>query len=325
MNLLIAVSYSSRLCINKHFLIYCAIGFGVGNEKIACQYCMSFSSTDMCCQNVTGCSKPLSTGAIVGIVIGCIVAITLSTFAIFFYCCFYKKKKQFANPFQFMSSSAAVSSATTNKEQVDEDEPVNIIPHTDTEAATTKIQMNSDSIIPSTTQTPINEEFYVVIHLYPPQMPDELELNPGDLICLALHFDDGWALGFNVTTNKKGAFPTVCVIPAPEESLDQLLNHQDVVEKLSVSKSLSVDTSNKYTATTEIPVNVSRSLILNTTNYNSIRQDSTIPKRSASYKSNYDYIEAESPSSPTFHTPFFTSSNNNQHQQQQENDHYEMK
>ncbi|KAL9558551.1 hypothetical protein MBANPS3_000841 [Mucor bainieri] len=75
----------------------------------------------------------------------------------------------------------------------------------------------------SNNNTPLNEEFFVVIHAYPPQMPDELELNAGDIVCLALYFDDGWALGYNVTTGQKGAFPLVCISPAPEESLDQLL------------------------------------------------------------------------------------------------------
>lgn len=252
------------------------------------------------------------------------------------------------------SSSAAVSSASNTKEEdagaVLEDEVPVLSPPTRAITVTTiinKIQINNedtDMIIPSTTQTPINEEFYVVIHPYPPQMADELELNPGDIVCLALHFDDGWALGFNVTTNIKGAFPTVCVIPVPEESLDQLLNQPAVENYRAGVASKSFEEESSPQASNN---NKKKSLSLNT-NYHSIHQENnnSIPKRSASYKSNYDYIEAESPSSPTFHTPFFTSSstttttnnnsftsssaNNNPQQQQQhpptnQGNHYEMK
>jgi hypothetical protein len=67
------------------------------------------------------------------------------------------------------------------------------------------------------------EEFYVAVHPYPPQIADELELHVGDVVCLAMIFDDGWGLGFNVNTGLKGAFPLVCVTPASREVLEQVL------------------------------------------------------------------------------------------------------
>ncbi|KAI8328422.1 hypothetical protein BC941DRAFT_476934 [Chlamydoabsidia padenii] len=67
------------------------------------------------------------------------------------------------------------------------------------------------------------EEFYQVVHPYPPQVADELGLQVGDIVCLAIGFDDGWALGFNVTTGSKGVFPLVCVSLIPPSVLEQLL------------------------------------------------------------------------------------------------------
>ncbi len=34
---------------------------------------------------------------------------------------------------------------------------------------------------------------------------------PGDKVTLLQQFDDGWALGFNETTQKQGAFPFACL------------------------------------------------------------------------------------------------------------------
>lgn len=168
--------------------------------------------------------------------------------------------------------------------------------------------------------TPLSEEFFVVIHPYPPQMPDELELNAGDIVCLALYFDDGWALGYNVTTGQKGAFPLVCISPAPEESLDQLLQMDSSLPTTMIdSNHHSSNNNNNLQMTMEkIRENVRRSLSLNSYNNNhsihssnsynnDMHHSNTIPKRSASYKS-YDYFEIDSPSSPTLHTPFFDAS-----------------
>ncbi|KAK4509464.1 Septin spn4 [Mucor velutinosus] len=161
--------------------------------------------------------------------------------------------------------------------------------------------------------THLNEEFFVVVHAYPPQLPDELELNAGDIVCLALYFDDGWALGYNVTTGKKGAFPLVCISPAPQESLDQLLQMDSSLPTTMMDAS-QTNTTNLQMTMEKIRENVRRSLSLNSyNNYsihssnscnNDMHHSNTIPKRSASYKS-YDYFEIDSPSSPTLHTPFF--------------------
>lgn len=292
----------------------------------------------MCCQNLSGCSSSLSAGAIVGIVIGCIVFLALALFACICIC--QRKRNRSLNPFLFMSNST--SSATTATGQQTNlskeynrniiDEPIIITTPLDTvnkriskRSHDTKLQVESDfsnTIIPTTTQTPSNDDFYVVVHPYPPQMPDELELNSGDIICLALNFDDGWALGFNVTSGLKGAFPLVCISPAPEDCLDQLLNMPTIEtdthsDNDNIQRSLSLNSYNNNASSNihHSNINHQHHTITNnhtTTNTNintntnpTLDTTTTIPKRSIHYKPSYDYMEAESPSSPTLHTPFF--------------------
>jgi len=52
--------------------------------------------------------------------------------------------------------------------------------------------------------------YMVAIYNYRPHRDDELELNSGDRIRMEHEYEDGWAAGFNETTNKFGAFPLIC-------------------------------------------------------------------------------------------------------------------
>lgn len=246
------------------------IGFGANNFRVACHYCKK-NPQDGCCQNVEKCHYPLSQGAIAGIVLGSVSFVAMILLII--YCTCHKRKNPIVNPFQFMSASAAASSAT--QPELKPQEPLELQP--------TILPSPSPSLLSSVV---VNQEFYVVIHPYTSQIPDELQLSPGDIICLALHFDDGWALGFNVTTALKGAFPLVCISLAPADSLDQLLNMQsDPIQRTLSVQQQQQQQNNKPTINTNFR--------------------HSIPKRSVSCKSKYDYIEPESPSSPTLHTPFF--------------------
>lgn len=259
-----------------------------------CRYCEK-NPDDGCCQNVTNCSQRLSTGAIVGIAIGSVVGVTAIGIFIFLFC---RKRKD--SIFRFMSASATSSSTTQAKALIKE--PLELQPT----ANHSKLQIASDF---STTIIPPKEEFYVVIHPYPSQLPDELELKTGDIICLAMHFDDGWALGFNVTTGLKGAFPLVCISHVPVDSLDQLLSPAE--EPLNNIPPPQPQPPQPQPLQPQPPLpQPTLSLSLPSLQHNNTNNKPTInitpiPKRSVSCKSNYDYIEAESPSSPTFHTPFF--------------------
>lgn len=58
--------------------------------------------------------------------------------------------------------------------------------------------------------------------LYPYQasMADELDLSPGDIVNVQRVFDDGWAVGVNMSSGNEGAFPVVCVMFVDESALD---------------------------------------------------------------------------------------------------------
>ncbi|CAO3648480.1 unnamed protein product [Cunninghamella blakesleeana] len=95
-----------------------------------------------------------------------------------------------------------------------------------------------------------DEEFYQVVHPYPPQMVDELGLSVGDIVCLAMGFDDGWALGFNVNTGLKGVFPLVCVSPLPPNLLEQLYqneNNDQFSSKVLIEEENNISSSIQYT------------------------------------------------------------------------------
>lgn len=215
------------------------IGFQ-GNTASACQYCR-YNQTDACCNDMA-CGA-LSGGDIAGIVVGCVVGAAMIALALFCLCSMRRRvlsrRKSSNNQFQFKTYEAA---------PLDEDEydkHDSNIPlthnlggndttqdthHTNTTPAASKEPMMNDaSEIPPTTaattmtpplsppQQPRPEDLYFVVYPYPPQMGDELALHAGDLICLAVSFDDGWAIGYNVMTGLKGAFPLVCVTPAPPD------------------------------------------------------------------------------------------------------------
>jgi hypothetical protein len=80
-----------------------------------------------------------------------------------------------------------------------------------------------------------DNEFHRVVHQYYPIQPDELFLEKDDIIVSTVAFDDGWAVGVNLTTGEKGAFPLICVTLASSEALEWLLTEveQNVDESAS--------------------------------------------------------------------------------------------
>ncbi|ORZ18464.1 hypothetical protein BCR42DRAFT_489822 [Absidia repens] len=62
----------------------------------------------------------------------------------------------------------------------------------------------------------------------------------GDVIMLALPFDDGWALGVNLSTGLKGAFPLVCVSPTTLSFMEQW---QSRSSKLTLPSTNTIDTT----------------------------------------------------------------------------------
>lgn len=212
--------------------IFVFIGFQ-NDTATACEFC-STNGTNSCCQSISGgCdSHHLSGGAIAGIVLGCVVAAVMAAVLIYF--CFCRRPKRFQKESKF---SPYVPQQFQNRHQrsfnvLRSGSKQSLVASSPYEPGT----ISTASAIPETPTTPPPlpttftheiEEFYVAVHPYPPQIVDELELHVGDVVCLAMIFDDGWGLGFNVNTGLKGAFPLVCVTPASREVLEQVLMGED--------------------------------------------------------------------------------------------------
>ncbi|KAL9548821.1 hypothetical protein MBANPS3_005496 [Mucor bainieri] len=265
--------------------------------------------------NVSGC-RSLSVGAIIGIIIGCLVfAGVVGAFVFWF--CYKKNKKQKYNGFMMNSqnqkhelhdSSSALGYESLVSQQglnnnASQQKMMTPPPAINTHNLAPPPPINT---LPTNSVQPVLDEFFEVKHPYPPQMGDELGLHVGDIVCVAMNFDDGWALGFNVTTGLKGVFPVVCVTPAPEELLEQLL----VPEQNATNKTLVEDGSPEHLNMQQICENLKRSMSQRTNTSSlptsELTQHSNIPRRTASMmRSTYDYRESDSPTSPTHHTPFF--------------------
>lgn len=324
---------------------------------MACKYCSS-NGTDSCCSNVS-CHQ-LSGSAIAGIVIGCLIGAALIALAAFFFCA--RRKRVRNDNFKFTTyvpprddyyqtnglfNRAAnssrgslvsnhqrnLSTSTTNPPQQSTLPPpppppivtTSLNDATPVHDQDTSIRQEPD--IPESLQ-PKPEDLYMAIHPYPPQMGDELALHVGDIICLAVQFDDGWALGFNVMTGHKGAFPTVCVAPVPQDVLEGML--ADGSSKTLVEEEQEQDQQQNggaaaaWHAPAETPSyhgsraptpprlnldhireSLRRSVTLPQHKSTALTHHSSIPKRTASIRTTYGYHEADSPTSPTLNTPFF--------------------
>ncbi|KAI9291201.1 hypothetical protein K502DRAFT_326406 [Neoconidiobolus thromboides FSU 785] len=92
----------------------------------------------------------------------------------------------------------------------------------------------------NTSQTPLvllnssdssEMESFVVSTNYVPVLPDEISLEKGDMVEVRHRFDDGWALGRNLSTDKTGAFPLACLYPANVPTINK--NHLGIFESRS--------------------------------------------------------------------------------------------
>ncbi|KAI8997165.1 hypothetical protein BDB01DRAFT_770071 [Pilobolus umbonatus] len=290
---------------------------GFGQSSIACVYCREHKY-DTCCADIN-CKYPLSVAAITGIIIASITCITI-IFGIYY--CHYHKRKKAAKELNYASKPGIFCLKTRNTKNKARNLPFKI-DHNDSSSSTTRIDLNTRPEtmkglchIPSTHTTaelggslPI-EEFYFVRYEYQTQRADELVLNVGDIICLFVHYDDGWAFGLNATTGKKGAFPSICILPAPEEDIDQLLSNQDDAPHTEDTTAIHTTHPNHTTDTTDTINDHMNYINHPASNYSHSTTNGVYPTSSELLKSSlatkYGYIEANSPSSPTFHTPFFT-------------------
>lgn len=204
------------------------IGFR-DNIKEACQFCQNTANaaSSNCCQ-VVSCGNGLGVASIIGVTIG--ILVTLASVLLCFYCLWKRyvrsrrSNRNAAINERIKTDKCSNNNPSLNSSSYSTDSKTAI--HASKNHWTTAL---SNSISSTCIPSPISllqdnyqnyqyheqddTNLHIVKYAYPPQMDDELALSVGDIIMLALPFDDGWALGYNRTTGLKGAFPMVCVAP----------------------------------------------------------------------------------------------------------------
>ncbi|KAJ1970017.1 hypothetical protein IWQ62_000255 [Dispira parvispora] len=85
-----------------------------------------------------------------------------------------------------------------------------------------------------------------VIHPFVPRLEDEIPLVPGQILLLYKTFDDGWAVGHNLSTGQEGLVPLVCATSYESDDdvadLERALgseSHTDTLSAVEIERSLS--------------------------------------------------------------------------------------
>ncbi|KAI8146327.1 hypothetical protein BJV82DRAFT_666116 [Fennellomyces sp. T-0311] len=189
----------------------------------ACEYCQS-NSNDACCQSLS-CSSNLSAGVIAGIVVGAVAGVGILIFALYFI--FFRRRRDNA---RFLPITTHADTGMRPGREDDEarehlvdNGTLGTVPTIGITTAPTSVEMEEKTQLPSPNPVEMAELFCEVVHSYPPQEEDELDIREGDIVYLIFQLDDGWGYGLNVATSQMGVFPLVCVMRAREELLEQLL------------------------------------------------------------------------------------------------------
>lgn len=237
------------------------IGFR-DNIKEACHFCQNTTNaaSSNCCQ-VVSCGNGLGVAGIIGLTFGILVALIAVLLCIY---CFWKRSICFRRSHRNTSTSQRIkadksnNNPSLNSSSFSTDSKTAI--HTSTSHWTTAL---SNSISSTCIPSPISLQqdnyqnyhqqgdtnLHIVKYAYPPQMVDELALSVGDIIMLALPFDDGWALGVNRTTGMKGAFPMVCV--APLESTVPRFSFLDPTHTSSIPRRMASKSSSSSSSSSD--------------------------------------------------------------------------
>ncbi|KAI8891428.1 hypothetical protein K501DRAFT_281439 [Backusella circina FSU 941] len=212
---------------------------GFQDEYLACSYCKHHSS-DTCCI-IVDCKRPLTAGMIIGIIISSLIMTALFLFT-FFCLCSRRTSTPPLDPFgcsatsqdNILKQQSTTTTTTTSP---------NVSPMIHREKSSRSFIANRQDSMTSQKTTVINNNYtnnnnndqniYLVNYAYQSQMPDEIQLDHGDIICVAVTFDDGWGVGFNITTGQKGAIPMVCISRVPEEELNQLSEEINTISSTS--------------------------------------------------------------------------------------------
>jgi len=75
------------------------------------------------------------------------------------------------------------------------------------------ISMTSSALFSnrSSTDKELNSTPYIAVHVYEPQLNDELLLDVNDIVEVVYVYDDGWVWGINTRTGESGACPMLCL------------------------------------------------------------------------------------------------------------------
>lgn len=203
---------------------YKPISSGFSTQDAGCQYCSS--NSDDCCSKIACDSGQhgLSAGAIAGIVIAVIICILLLLAAVYYYRRSRSRKQNHYQSSNDITETACIGDKTGTGPA--------LLGASDYYHASPAALRDTDSV---GLISKFDNEFHRVVHQYYPIQPDELFLEKDDIIVSTVAFDDGWAVGVNLTTGEKGAFPLICVTLASSEALEWLLTEveQNVDESAS--------------------------------------------------------------------------------------------
>jgi hypothetical protein len=169
------------------------LGFGDDIQSL-CHYCSYTTST--CCKNINCSSTPLlTTGAIIGIILGSVIGVSLCLLFMYYFC-LYKKRRNRRRTIIINNEKICPSTplpppttAWKNGYPIDDDDYTEIVPD---------INMACEDGVKGHVfkVNSLEKQFVRVIYqLTSPQNPDELELLKGDIIRMYYYFDDGWAFG----------------------------------------------------------------------------------------------------------------------------------
>ncbi|KAH8551001.1 hypothetical protein BGW37DRAFT_403605, partial [Umbelopsis sp. PMI_123] len=191
---------------------------GFPSQSDGCKYCNSeAANSDECCSKIAcdNGNHGLSTGAIAGIVVAVLLCLLLLIAAIFYY-----RRIRSVKQVHYQSTADRSETACIGEKNSTGPELLSSTDCQTRNASTPAALRDTDSV---GLISKFNSEFHTVIHQYYPSQPDELKLAKEDIIVSTVVFDDGWAVGVNITTGQKGAFPLICVTPASREVLHWLL------------------------------------------------------------------------------------------------------
>ncbi|KAI8877612.1 hypothetical protein K501DRAFT_197796 [Backusella circina FSU 941] len=149
------------------------------------------------------CGKNKMNSAIIGIILGSVIGVSLCLLSIYYFCLYKKKRNRrrtiIINNEKICSSNPLPppSTAWKNGYPIDDDDYTEIVPD---------INMSCEDGVKGHVfkVNSLEKQFVRVIYqLTSPQNPDELELLKGDIIRMYYYFDDGWAFGKGLKKERK--------------------------------------------------------------------------------------------------------------------------